>query len=70
MTLFLVARISWTENDYRAGEADERVVGIIQTSGSLARDITLRVTPLTYSQAMQRNDVVIPVNLPTAARRK
>lgn len=66
----LVTRITWTENDYRAGEADEQVVGIVQTSATLARDITLRITPLTYSQAMLRDDLVIPVNLPTASRRK
>lgn len=46
------------------------MVGIVQTSASLARDVTLRITPLTYSQAMLRDDLVIPVNLPTASRRK
>lgn len=66
----LVARITWTENDYRAGEAELSVVGIIQTSAMLARDVTLRVRPLTYSQAMAIDDIIIPVNLPTAARRK
>ena len=45
-------------------------MGIVQTSASLARDVTLRITPLTYSQAMLRDDLIIPVNLPTAARRK
>lgn len=62
-----MARITWTENDYRANEADLQVVGIIQTSATLARDITIRVSPLTYTQAMEIDDLEIPVNLPPAA---
>ena len=45
-------------------------MGIVQSSTSLAQDVTIAIIPLTYSQAMLRDDLVIPVNLPTAARRK
>lgn len=68
LSITLVARIKWTESDYRASETDLRVVGVIQTSATLDRAVSLRVRPLTYLQAMEIDDVDIPVNLPTAAR--
>lgn len=68
--VFSVATITWTEDDYRGSEGNQRVIGTVQTSGTLARDVSIRVTPLTYSQAMRIDNVVIPVNPPPEARSK